>query len=110
MKNANGLKKIIKVNLRRRVFNEEESAPKTETCSLTGGQMAWMIHKFFTTRNTDVSVPEGNEILKVELKEDNVQSSITKWDETCIITRKLSDRNANRYCLCTSGTQFIRVS
>ena len=45
-------------------------------------QVAWMIFEYFKVRDTDESVLDFSEILKVEWKNDNVQSFNTGWDET----------------------------
>ena len=47
-----------------------------------GRQFAWMIYEYFKVSDTDESVSDLNEILKVQLKNDNVQSVCTRWDET----------------------------
>ena len=42
----------------------------------------WLIFEYFKVSDADKSVLELNEILTVELKNDNAQSSNTRWDET----------------------------
>ena len=58
---------------------EEESSfkwklHKKEQRFLTGRQVAWMTKAYFKVSDTDESVLDLNEILKVELKNDNVQT------------------------------------
>ena len=49
-----------------------------------------MIYKYLKVRDTNESVLDLNEILKVELKNDNVQSFNTRWVETIIAMKKHS--------------------
>ena len=44
-------------------------------------EFAWMICEYSKVSHTDESVLDLNETLKVELKDDNVQSFNTRWDE-----------------------------
>ena len=74
---ASGIKKIINGEFRRRVFTVEEAAQK-EKRLLTGMQVAWMIYEYFEVSDTDESVLYITEILKVELKNDHVQSCSTR--------------------------------
>ena len=73
---AGGLKKIINGNFTRRVFIQEEAAQK-EKRSLTGGQVACIIYQNLEVRDTDKSILDFQEILKVQLNNDNVQSFST---------------------------------
>ena len=50
-----------------------------------------MINEYFKVSDTDESFLDLNEILKVELKNDNVQLFHTRWDETIIATKKQPD-------------------
>ena len=50
------------------VFIEEEEAAQKEERSLTGGQIAWMICEFFVVSDTDESVVDLDEIVKVDFK------------------------------------------
>ena len=70
---ASGFKKFINGDLTRRVFIEEESAQR-EKCFLMGRQVAWMIYEYFKVSDTDESFLDLSEILKVDLKNANVQS------------------------------------
>ena len=67
---------------------------------LTGRLVAWMINEYFKANDTDESVLDLNEILKVELKNDCVQSFNTRWDETIITMKKHPDDASleNVYC------------
>ena len=47
-----------------------------------------MIYKSFKVSDADESVLDHNEILMVELKNDNVQSFNTRWNETIIAMKK----------------------
>ena len=66
---ASGLKKFTNGDFKRRVSIQEEAAR-----FLTGWQVAWMIYESFKVSDTVESVLDLNEILKVELKNDNVKS------------------------------------
>ena len=50
-----------------------------------------MIYEYFKVGETDESVLDVNEICKVEMKNDNVQSFNTRWDETIIVMKKQPD-------------------
>ena len=71
------LKKITSGDFTRRVVIQEEAGHK-EKRSLTGKQVTWMIYEYFKVSDTDESVLDLNAILKVELKDDNVQSLSTR--------------------------------
>ena len=58
---------------------------------LTGRQVACMIFEYFKFSDTDESVLDFDEILKVELKNDNVKSFDSRWDETIIAMKKQPD-------------------
>ena len=86
---ASGLKKIINGDLKRRVFIQEEAAQKKRF--LTGRLVTQMIYEYFKDSDMDEAVCDVDEILEVELKNDNVPSSNTRWDETIIATKKQPD-------------------
>ena len=71
---AGGLKEIINGYHKRRVF-------------LTGRQSAW-IYEYLKDSDADESFLDLNENSKVELKNDNVQSFNTRWNETIIAMQK----------------------
>ena len=50
-----------------------------------------MIYEYFKVRDTDESVLDLNVILQVELKNDNVLSFNTRWNETIISMKKQPD-------------------
>ena len=50
-----------------------------------------MIDEYSKVSDKDESVLDLNEILKVELKNDNVQSFNSRWDETIIAMKKQPD-------------------
>ena len=50
-----------------------------------------MIYEYFNVSDTDESILDLNEILKVELKNDNIQSPSTRCDETIISLKKQPD-------------------
>ena len=83
---ARGFKGLINGDIKRRVFYEEEAAQKGKLF-LTRMQVAWMIDDYFKRSDTDDSVLDLNEILKVEFKNDNTQSFSTRWDETKIVMK-----------------------
>ena len=93
---ASGLKKIINGDFKRLVFFQEEAAQKENAFSR---QVAWMIYQYFKVSDTDDSVLDLNEILKVELKNDNVQSFSTRWDETIIAMKKQPDEEVLHFFL-----------
>ena len=59
-----------------------------------------MIYDYFKVSDTDESVFDFNEILKVELKTHNVQSIKTRWDETKIAMKRQPDEEIleNLHC------------
>ena len=61
-----------------------------------------MIYEYFKVSDTDESVLDPHEILKVELKNDNVQSVNTRWDETIISMKKQPDDEILEYCFIVS--------
>ena len=76
-------RRVINRDFKRRVLIAEESAQK-EKRFLTEKQVAWLIYENFKVSDTHESVSDLNEILNVELKNHNVQSLNTQWDETTI--------------------------
>ena len=50
-----------------------------------------MTYEDFKVSDTDESVLDFNEILKVEFKKDNALSLNTRWDETIIAMQKQPD-------------------
>ena len=50
-----------------------------------------MFYEYFKVSDADESVLDLNENLKVELKNVNVQSFSTRWDETIIAIKKPPD-------------------
>ena len=91
-KNCEGLTKFN--TFKRRVFVQEEAAQK-EQRFLTGRQVAQMIYDNFKVLDTD----DLNEILKIELKNDNVQSFNTRWDEIIIAMKKQPDDEMLEKCV-----------
>ena len=59
-----------------------------------------MICEYFKVSDTDESVLDFNEILKVEMKTYNVQSIKTRWDETKIAMKRQPDEEIleNLHC------------
>ena len=74
-------------DFKRWVFIQEEAAQEAKRF-LTGRQVAWMIYEYFKVSDTDESVLDLDEILKVELKNNNVQSFTVRWDVTLIAMKK----------------------
>ena len=70
-KKASGLKKIINGAFNKRRVSIQKEAAKKARRFLTGRQVAWMIYELFRVNDTDESVLDLSEILKVELKYDN---------------------------------------
>ena len=52
--------------------------------SLTGRQVAWMKNEYVMVNDTDAFFLDSNEFFNAELKNDNVQSFNTRWDETIV--------------------------
>ena len=50
-----------------------------------------MIYEYFKVSDTDESVLHFNETLKVELKNDTVQSFNARWDEIIIAMKRQPD-------------------
>ena len=69
---------IINGDFKRRVFTQEEAAKK-EKRFLTGRQVAWMIDEYFKVSDADEPVLDLNDFLRVELKNDNLQSFNVRW-------------------------------
>ena len=92
---ASDLKHIINGDFKRRVFIHEEAAQK----SLTERQVAWMIYEYFKVSDTDESVLDLNDILKVEFKTDNIQSFNARWDENIFaIEEQPGDEILDNFC------------
>ena len=82
-----------------------------------------MLYDHFKVSDTDESVVDFNEILKVELKNYNIQSFNTRWDETMIVMKKQPDEemlffhavsfnsqsSGSHRCLCTLKILFRKV-
>ena len=83
--------------------SEEESSSnkkqhKKRQRFLTGRQVAWMIYEYVKVSDEDESVLDFDEILKVELKNDNVQPFNARWDETIIAMKtQLDDEMLEKY-------------
>ena len=75
---ASGLKKKINGD-KRNLHSRRVSRGRQATC---------IIYAYFNVSDTDDSVVELDEILKVELKKEHVQSFNTRWDKIAIITGK----------------------
>ena len=58
---------------------------------LTGRQVAWMTSDHFKISDTDGTFQDLPDLVKVELRSDNVQSFDTRWDETIIAMSKQFD-------------------
>ena len=77
-------------DVRKRVLNEEERAHR-QSMLLTRRQVAWMICEHVKISDTDGAVLDIADLLKIELKSDNVQTFDTKWDETINAMQKRPD-------------------
>ena len=121
---ASGHQKIIHGDYKRKVFICGEAARKQKRF-LTERQVAWMICEYFKVSDTDASVLGLNEILKVEWKNDSVQSFETRWGETIIamrinptrtfwsihITVSFNSQNSQSHCcVCAFKILFKRVN
>ena len=65
-------------NFQRSVSTEESEAQK-KGGYLTGRQIAWLIHKTCKIRCESAAILDLGELLRVELKNDNVQAFDAKW-------------------------------
>ena len=77
-KTASGLKEIIHGDCKRRVFTQEEAAQKTPSHGKVVVEVS----------DTDESVLDLNEMLKVESTNDKIQPSNSRWDETTVALKK----------------------
>ena len=58
-----------------------------------------MIYDYFKVSDTDESVLDLNDILKVEFKTDNIQSFNARWDENIIaIEKQPGDEILDNFC------------
>ena len=58
-----------------------------------------MIYEYFKVSDTDESVLDLNDILKVEFKTDNIQSFNARWDENIIaIEEQPGDEILENFC------------
>ena len=69
----------------------EKSLHKKKNAFSREGKSHRMIQEYFKVSDTDESVLDLNELLKVELKNDNVQSFNTRWEQTIIAMKKQPD-------------------
>ena len=58
-----------------------EGKAQSEKRSLTGRQIAWMIHHFFNFRGDNEAFLDLRDLSKVQSKNDSVQAFDTKWDD-----------------------------
>ena len=86
---ASGLKKIINGDFKGRVFIQEEAAQEENVP--TGRQVAWMIYEYSKVIDTDESFLDFYDNVKVGLKNGNVESFHTRWDETIIAMKEQPD-------------------
>ena len=73
---ASGLRKNQTGN-----FPTAEVKAQSEQRSLTGGQIAVNIYEFFKTSGDNEAILDFRDLSNVQLKNDNVQASDTKWDK-----------------------------
>ena len=73
---------------------------------MTGRQITEMICDHFKISYTDGTVLDLSDHLRIELKNDSVQSFDTKWDETIIPMNKQPDDESGR--ICVSGKSIMR--
>ena len=78
-KSASALKKVLNADFKRRVYMEEEKAQQ-DNRFLKGRQIANMINDYFKISATSEALLDFNDLLRVHLKNDYVQSFDTKWD------------------------------
>ena len=78
---ARGLSKILNGDFEKRVLIEEDISQEKSRQSLTGRQIAWMIYDHFKLTDTDGAFLEFTDLLRVELKGDNLRAFDTLWDE-----------------------------
>jgi len=81
---ARGLTKILNGDFKKRVLIEEDKYQEHHAQMLIGRQIAYMIYSHFRLTEVDGAVLEITDLLKVELKKDNVRAFDTAWDETLL--------------------------
>ena len=84
---ASALKKLLTAHFKRRAYMEEQKTHQDNPC-LKGRQMAYMICDNFKISGTSEALLGFNDMLRLQLKNDNVQSFYTKRDEV-LLTRVL---------------------
>ena len=63
-----------------------------------------MINEYFKISDTHESVLDSDQILKVELKNDSVQSFNARWDEITIAMKMQPDEDFSGEIMLSSGT------
>ena len=75
------------------------------------GKLREIIHEYFRVSDTDESVLDLNEMLKVELENDNVHSFDTRWDVTVVAMKKQPLRgNSEKFRTATAVTASAHSS
>ena len=77
----------------------QEEAAQKEKLFLTGRQVAWMFYECSKVSDTDDSVLDFNYGLNVELKNENVQSSNTRWDDAIVAMKMQPDHDFLGKCV-----------
>ena len=72
-------------------YSAKKKLHKKEKRFITGRQVAWMTYEYFKVSDTDESVSDFNEMLKVELKNHNVQLFDTRGVETILAMKQTDD-------------------
>ena len=83
--------KILHGHFRTRVLNEKKKKHRRSQGYLTGRQIACLIYEHLKISDTDGTVLDTCDLVKNELRSDNVQIFDTKWDEAIITVQKQPD-------------------
>ena len=75
-----GLRSFLQGSFKRPVSTAECEAQKHRIFS-TGCQIAWVIYRSFRICGESYAILDFGELIMVELKDDNVRSFDTKWNE-----------------------------
>ena len=98
-------------DFRKRVVTEEESAQQNSRF-MTWRPVAWMIYDHFKVSDTDGTVLDLPDLVKVEIGNDTLQSFDTKWDETIVAMREHPDEEImeNLYLSRNSSSSWLRCA
>ena len=82
--------KILTGRFKKEVTTAEGKA-QSEKRSITGRQIALVIHDLFTISGANEAILDFRDLSKVKIKNDNVQAFDATWDELSAVTDRLTD-------------------